>query len=126
MKNEFNESMGKLLKTKIRQPSEKERQVFNEYETTKKEMFLETVSLAEEKKLFKNDRIESMSNLLDRINTEIAKRDFSDVSTDKLIMLGVKLQDSIKTEIQSTSIEIKRQDDLMDLDFRKTETIYLE
>ena len=67
-----------------------------------------------------------MSNLLDRINSEIAKRDFSDVSTDKLIMLGVKIQESIKTEIQSTSIEIKRQDDLMDLDFRKTETIYLE
>ena len=126
MKNEFNEAMGKILKTKIRQPSEKERQVFNEYETTKKEMFLETVSLVEEKKLFKNDRIESMSNLLDRINSEIAKRDFSDVSTDKLIMLGVKIQESIKTEIQSTSIEIKRQDDLMDLDFRKTETIYLE
>ena len=126
MINEFNEAMGKILKTKIRQPSEKERQVFNEYETTKKEMFLETVSLVEEKKLFKNDRIESMSNLLDRINSEIAKRDFSDVSTDKLIMLGVKIQESIKTEIQSTSIEIKRQDDLMDLDFRKTETIYLE
>lgn len=126
MKNEFNEAMGKILKTKIRQPSEKERQVFNEYETNKREMFLETVSLVEEKKLFKNDRIESMSNLLDRINSEIAKRDFSDVSTDKLIMLGVKIQESIKTEIQSTSIEIKRQDDLMDLDFRKTETIYLE
>ena len=123
MKNEFNEAMGKILKTKIRQPSEKERQVFNEYETNKREMFLETVSLVEEKKLFKNDRIESMSNLLDRINSEIAKRDFSDVSTDKLIMLGVKIQESIKAEIQSTSIEISKP---FEMDFSQKETIYLD
>lgn len=95
-----------------------------EYEKLKIETFIATASLVEEKKLRRNDRIESMSRILDKINSEIDKRDFSDVPTDKLIMLGVKLQESIKTEIQSTSIETKKEDDLFD--FRKTETIYLE
>ena len=64
-----------------------------------------------------------MSNLLDRINSEIAKRDFSDISTDKLIMLGVKIQESIKAEIQSTSIEISKP---FEMDFSQKETIYLD
>lgn len=122
MKNEFNEAMGKILKTPIVE-NPKLKKAMNDLDSAKKQIFSETFSLAEEKKLFKNDRIESMSNLLDRINSEIAKRDFSDISTDKLIMLGVKIQESIKAEIQSTSIEISKP---FEMDFSQKETIYLD
>ena len=122
MKNEFKESMGKILNSPI-VDNPKLKKAMNDLDYAKKQIFSETFSLAEEKKLFKNDRIESMSNLLDRINSEIAKRDFSDISTDKLIMLGVKIQESIKAEIQSTSIEISKP---FEMDFSQKETIYLD
>ena len=122
MKKEFNEAMGKILNSPIVE-NPKLKKAMNDLDSAKKQIFSETFSLAEEKKLFKNDRIESMSNLLDRINSEIAKRDFSDISTDKLIMLGVKIQESIKAEIQSTSIEISKP---FEMDFGQKETIYLD
>ena len=50
--------------------------------------FLQTGKLIREKKLTRQDRIESMSKILEKINSEIDKRDFSDIPTDKLILLG--------------------------------------
>ena len=122
MKNEFNEAMGKILKTPIAE-NPKQKKVMNDLDSAKKELFLETVSLVEERRLTKNDRISSMSRILDKINSEIDKRDFSDIPTDKLIMLGVKIQESIKAEIQSTSIEISKP---FEMDFSQKETIYLD
>ena len=122
MKNEFNESMGKILKTPIAE-NPKQKKVMNDLDSAKKELFLETVSLVEERRLTKNDRISSMSRILDKINSEIDKRDFSDIPTDKLIMLGVKIQEYVKEEIQSTSIEISKP---FEMDFSQKETIYLD
>ena len=122
MKNEFRESMDRILKSPIAE-NPKQKKVLTELESAKKQLFLETVSLVEERRLTKNDRIESMSRILDKINSEIDKRDFSDIPTDKLIMLGVKIQESIKTEIQSTSIEISKP---FEMDFNRKETIYLD
>jgi len=122
MKKEFNEAMGKILNSPIVE-NPKQKKVMNDLDSAKKQIFLETVSLVEERRLTKNDRIESMSRILDKINAEIDKRDFSDVPTDKLIMLGVKIQESIKAEIQSTSIEISKP---FEMDFSQKETIYLD
>ena len=120
--NEFQESMDRIFKTPIPE-NPKHKKVMNDLDSAKKQIFLETVSLVEERKLTKNDRISSMSRILDKINSEIDKRDFSDIPTDKLIMLGVKIQESIKTEIQSTSIEISKP---YEMDFNQKETIYLD
>lgn len=122
MGNEFRESMDRILKTPIAE-NPKMKKAMSELEIAKRQLFTETVSLVEEKRLTKNDRIESMSRILDKINSEIDKRDFSDIPTDKLIMLGVKIQESIKTEIQSTSIEISKP---FEMDFNQKETIYLD
>lgn len=40
--------------------------------------------------------------MLAKINKEIAKRDFSDVPTDKLILLGTKLQEFLQTQLEET------------------------
>lgn len=122
MGNEFRESMDRILKTPIAE-NPKMKKAMSELEIAKRQLFTETVSLVEERRLTKNDRIESMSRILDKINSEIDKRDFSDIPTDKLIMLGVKIQESIKTEIQSTSIEISKP---FEMDFNQKETIYLD
>lgn len=120
--NEFQESMDRILKTPIPK-NPKQKKVMNDLDSAKKELFLETVSLVEERRLTKNDRISSMSRILDKINSEIDKRDFSDIPTDKLIMLGVKIQEYVKEEIQSTSIEISKP---FEMDFSKKETIHLD
>jgi hypothetical protein len=122
MKNEFKESMGKILNSPIPE-NPKHKKVMNDLDSAKKQIFLETVSLVEERRLTKNDRISSMSRILDKINSEIDKRDFSDIPTDKLIMLGVKIQEYVKEEIQSTSIEISKP---FEMDFSKKETIHLD
>lgn len=114
--------MDRILKTPIPK-NPKQKKVMNDLDSAKKELFLETVSLVEERRLTKNDRIESMSRILDKINSEIDKRDFSDIPTDKLIMLGVKIQEYVKEEIQSTSIEISKP---FEMDFSKKETIHLD
>ena len=120
--NEFQESMDRILKTPIPK-NPKQKKVMNDLDSAKKQIFLETVSLVEERRLTKNDRISSMSRILDKINSEIDKRDFSDIPTDKLIMLGVKIQEYVKEEIQSTSIEISKP---FEMDFSKKETIHLD
>lgn len=85
--------------------------------------FLQTGKLIREKKLTRQDRIESMSKILEKINSEIDKRDFSDIPTDKLILLGAKMSEFLKTEIKSSSIEI---DKPFKLKINSTEKMNLE
>lgn len=73
----------------------------------KQGQFLQTETLLKKKKLSRNDRIESFSVVLEKINKEIAKRDFKDLPTDKLIMLGVKMTECIKTEIELSKVKIE-------------------
>ncbi|MCB1179645.1 MAG: hypothetical protein KDK36_18850 [Leptospiraceae bacterium] len=56
-------------------------------------------------KLRKTDRVKNLSNLLNRINKEISKRDFSDVPTDKLILLGAKLNEHLESIIHKENNE---------------------
>ncbi len=85
--------------------------------------FLQTGKLIREKKLTRQDRINSMSTILEKINSEIEKRDFSDVSTDKLILLSVKMNEFIKVEMESSSIEINKP---FKMDFNSKEKMFLE
>ena len=85
--------------------------------------FLQTEQIFKDKGLTRINRIETMSKILEKINSEIDKRDFSDVPTDKLIMLGVKMSEFLKTEIQSSSIEIRKP---FNLDFEKKKKLHLE
>jgi hypothetical protein len=85
--------------------------------------FLQTGNLLREKGLTRVNRIETMSKILDKINSEIDRRDFSDIPTDKLIILGVKLQEFMKVEIQSSSIEI---DKPYSLEINSKEKMFLE
>ena len=58
-----------------------------------------------ENKLRKSDRVKNLSSLLNRINKEIANRDFSDVPTDKLILLGSKLNETLEQIINKENNE---------------------
>lgn len=58
-----------------------------------------------ENKLRKSDRVKNLSSLLNRINKEISKRDFSDVPTDKLIILGFKLNEHLESIIHKENNE---------------------
>jgi hypothetical protein len=66
MKNEFQESMNTILKTPISK-NDKVTKLFDELENAKRQAFLDTVSIVDEKKLTRSGRIESMSLLLNRI-----------------------------------------------------------
>mgnify|MGYP003374062804 CR=1 FL=1 len=70
--------------------------------------FLLTEQICNDKGLTRVSRIETMSKILDKINSEIDKRDFSDIPTDKLILLGAKMSEFIKTEIESSSIDVNK------------------
>jgi hypothetical protein len=85
--------------------------------------FLQTEQIFRDKGLTRINRIETMSKILEKINSEIEKRDFSDVPTDKLILLGVKMSEFLKTEIQSSSIEIRKP---FSLEMDSKEKMYLE
>lgn len=77
-------------------------------EEIKRSEFLKTETLLKKKKLSRNDRIESFSVILEKINKEIAKRDFKDLPTDKLIMLGVKMTECIKTEMELATVKVEK------------------
>ena len=85
--------------------------------------FLLTEQIFRDKGLTRINRIETMSKILEKINSEIDKRDFSDVPTDKLILLGMKMSEFMKVEIQSSSIEIRKP---FALELDSKEKMYLE
>lgn len=85
--------------------------------------FLQTGKLINEKRLTRVNRIETMSKILEKINSEIDKRDFSDIPTDKLIVLGMKMNEFIKVEMESSSIEINKP---FKMDFNSKEKMFLE
>ena len=67
--------------------------------------FIQTGKILREKKLTRQDRINTMSKILDKINSEIEQRDFSTIPTDKLIILGVKMSEILKNEIEPIRID---------------------
>ncbi|MCB1178435.1 MAG: hypothetical protein KDK36_12695, partial [Leptospiraceae bacterium] len=67
---------------------------FQEYSRVIKKFEIEKA--VNDNKQRKTDRVKNLSSLLNRINKEISKRDFSDVPTDKLIILGFKLNEHLE------------------------------
>ncbi len=59
-------------------------------------------------KTARQDRIETNSLMLAKINKEISKRDLKDVSTDKLILLSTKLQEFLESQLENTGSDFKR------------------
>ena len=74
--------------------------------------FVKTEEILTKNKITRNDRINSFSKILQRINSEIETRDFKDVPTDKLILLGAKIQELMKVEIQDSTIKVKSHEEL--------------
>lgn len=70
------------------------------YSEIKNSKILKTEILMKKNKTSREDRIQTTSLMLAKINKEIAKRDFSDVPTDKLILLGTKLQEFLQNQLE--------------------------
>lgn len=60
---------------------------------------LELEELYETHRITKEERIKAHASLLSRLRAEIAQRDLTDVPTDKLIDLSLKVSSSLKEEI---------------------------
>lgn len=70
---------------------------------------IELESLFEECLLTKEHRVKNISNLLTTISNELAKRDFQDVTTEKLVEMKMKLTDQLKTEYIQPNIKSEKQ-----------------
>lgn len=68
----------------------------------------ELESLYEQYYLLKKDRIERFGKLLDKIHTEIEKRDLSQLEVDKLINIYLKIHDKVESEM----ITLRFKDDI--------------
>jgi intein-encoded DNA endonuclease-like protein len=60
---------------------------------------LELEALLEKYYLLKENRIQTFGDLLSKLKTELLKRDFTDLSTDKLLDLILKYESQIREEI---------------------------
>jgi len=74
---------------------------------------LELEALYESYFLLKENRLQSLGGMLNKIKTEIESRDFSNVPTDKLLDLLLKYSNQVKDEVveptYKSSQEIKEQ-----------------
>jgi orotate phosphoribosyltransferase-like protein len=70
---------------------------------------IELESLFEECFLTKEHRVKNISNLLSTVSNELAKRDFQDVATEKLVEMKMKLTDQLKTEYIQPNIKSEKQ-----------------
>ena len=74
---------------------------------------IETEALMEKHKMAKSHQMEILGTQLVKIRTELEKRDLSDVSTDKLVTMELKLLDSINTG--GTEVKFVSSDFFVDL-----------
>jgi len=70
---------------------------------------MELHDLQEQYKMTKKHRIESMSLIYQKAKDELSKRDLTNLSTDKLITLSIKLADALKAEEQSYTYSYKQE-----------------
>jgi len=78
---------------------------------------IELESLYEQFYLQKKDRIERLGKLLDKIHNEIEKRDLTELETDKLISLYLKVFDKTKDEL--TPVRFSTEDEISSFKFQR-------
>lgn len=69
--------------------------------------FINFEALAEKHKMLKTSRLEALGKLLERVESAIGEADFSKLSPDRLVLLRLKLAESIKEEL-ADSFKIER------------------
>jgi len=70
---------------------------------------IELESLFEECRVSKEHRIKNLSDLMKKINDELAKRNFSDIATDRLIEIKAKLNNQLRSEYLQPQIKSEKQ-----------------
>lgn len=70
---------------------------------------IEMEALIDASKVNQRGRIEQLSELHSRLREEIAKRDLSDVPTDKLIKLYLNTSDTLKGEVTPSTTAVQSQ-----------------
>lgn len=70
---------------------------------------IEMEALIDASKVNQRGRIEQLSELHTRLREEIAKRDLSDVPTDKLIKLYLNTSDTLKGEVTPSTTAVQSQ-----------------
>jgi len=60
---------------------------------------IELEALYDSYSLLKQNRIQNLGNLLSKVRKEIEERDLSDIPTDKLLALYIKLNEAVRSEI---------------------------
>jgi len=69
--------------------------------------FINFEALAEKHKMLKVSRLEALGKLLERVDSAIGEADFSRLSPDRLVLLKLKLAESMKEEL-ADSFKIER------------------
>lgn len=65
---------------------------------------MELEALYENYSLLKESRLKNLGNLFNKVRNEIEERDLSDVPTDKLLALYIKLNETVRSEIVEPTI----------------------
>ena len=76
---------------------------------------IEQEALREQYLITKEKRIQMLGESLDKVKQEIAKRDFSEITTEKLLFINIKLLQEIKAEETSSLLFMERGQ--VDIDF---------
>jgi hypothetical protein len=76
--------------------------------------------LQEKNRIGKQHRLEFFGELLSKAKEELATRDFSDIPTDKLVVLALKTSSAIKTDEQQFVIKGDREFGLFELSHDRT------
>lgn len=61
--------------------------------------FINFEALAEKYKMLKTSRLETLGKLLEKVDSALEAADFSALSPDRLVMLKLKLAESLKAEL---------------------------
>lgn len=66
----------------------------------------EMYALCERFRVARQHRVERFSTLLDRIDEQLANRNLSDVDTDRLVRLFIRVMDAIRREVEPSRMEL--------------------
>jgi len=77
---------------------------------------IEQEALREKYLITKEKRLEVLGDSLEKVKQELAKRDFSEIPTEKLFYLNLKLLQEVKLE-ETSALVLARQGSLMEVDY---------
>jgi len=78
------------------------------YSEIKTRKILQVETNLKKNKVTRIERIETTSLILSKLKKELAKRDFKDIPTNKLILLTAKMEDFLYTQLENTGSDFKR------------------